>query len=370
MQRGEGEMSTNDHLPVISSRYQAERALGAQPAGDFFVAVDTEIGGRVTVFFPRLDDAGQRRFARDVTEEIRRCRSLLDTPYCTIRDGGVAPDGAPFVVVDRPQGTPLSALMRARGRLSIDRALSVAVQLCDLVRRAHRAGIYPVPATPESIIVHPMPGGRQRVSLVDLGFQRGVYGSNLPLSEADALYRAPQLRDGESTDPRDDVFAITAVLHAMVFGVAPLRMSAHGPANGTGWPVLPDEGRGLDRRLEACLHTVLLKGLAPHQSERFATLDALQRALTGLRQLMSIAAPAFELLAATRTRVGRGDDPLDVLDRRPAYDRAVAARAKIGAVMSRSGRVGANLLSMPTPAGQRGGAAIVSGRRLAAGEGP
>ncbi len=330
-------------LPQLDERYVAERALGEQPAGDFYVAVDTVLGGRVTVFEPRLRGVAPAEFVERLREELRRCEPLLDTPYCTLRDAGLTGEGRAYVVVDRPQGTPIAAQVREEGRFSIDRALSIAIQLCDLVRRAHGAGIRPVPVTPDNLVTHPLSGGRHRLSLVDLAMHRGAYRGAVHVPPRQTRWEAPQVAGGESPDVRDEVFAIAALVHFMVFGVAPPCMAHHGPADGSGWPLLPEDERGLDRRLEACLHTLLLKGLAPERAERFHSVEALQRSLTGLRQLLSLSAPAFELMAATRGRLGRRSDPLDLAVQRPALEKAAKARAKIREVVRSAKGKGASM---------------------------
>jgi serine/threonine-protein kinase len=335
----------SDSAPqTINGRYLVERALGQQAVGRYVAAVDTVAGGRVTLFLPALAGVRPQRFVDQVAVEVRRMQPLEETAYCTIRDVGLTASGEAYVVVPRPQGVNLHALLRQEGRLSPDRAVSIALQICDLVRRAHVLALVPASLDLDSIIVDAQPGGRARVSIVDLGLYRGAYGAALPIPPRHSLFDAPQVRDGEAADPRDDVFSVTALLHAMILGVAPPAMTAFGPADGSGWAALPEET--LDRRLEACLHTVLLRGLAPERDDRFPHIGALQRALTGLRQLMAMTAPAFELLAATRGRLGQGPDALDLRIARPAADRAAEARARIREVAAAGALGGANLSSM------------------------
>ena len=99
------------------------------------------------------------------------------------------------------------------------------------------------------------------------------------------------------------------------------------------WPALPQKGRQLDRRLEACLHTVLMKGLAVNPSGRFPLITALQRTLIGLRQLTSVSSPAFELLASTQRRLGKAQGSLNLSAPRPGVKRAVEARQRIHKIL-------------------------------------
>ena len=99
------------------------------------------------------------------------------------------------------------------------------------------------------------------------------------------------------------------------------------------WPALPHQGRELDSRLEACLHTILLKGLHVQPTQRFPRISALQRALLGLRQLTAVSSPAFELLASTQARLGRRTGALNLSAPRPGVERAVKAREKIHQIL-------------------------------------
>jgi serine/threonine protein kinase len=206
-----------------NGRYVIERVLGEQTVGRYVVAVDTIAGGRVTILVPAAQAVRPQRVVDALQHEIERLRPLNDTAYCTLKDAGLTDDGQPFAVVNRPQGGSLAALLRSEGRLSPDRAVSIAIQLCDLVRRAHVLGVFPASLDPDSIIVDSQPGGRARVSVVDFGLARGLFGPTAQNASRarSSLFDAPQIRGGEEADPRDDVFAITALLHALILGSPP-----------------------------------------------------------------------------------------------------------------------------------------------------
>jgi hypothetical protein len=337
-----------DGREKLGERYVVERVLGRKAEGRYMVAIDTVAGGRVTVLQPDVVAGGSNALLEWVGEEIRRLEPVAESGYCSIADAGRGEDGKPYLVVRRPQGTGLGAMLRDGQRFEPERAITVAIQLCDLVRRAHAVGIYPALADVDSVIVDPRPQGRHRVSAVSFGLLRPSFREMLHADLQAGAWCPPQLAS-DRADPRDDVFTLAAVLHGMLFGVAPPMMSEHGPADGSGWSKLPGDGRGLDRRLEACLHTVLLRGLARDRADRFPHIDALQRALTGLRQLIQLTAPAFELMAATRGRLGQGRDPLDLAQAGSPMERAAEARARIREVIASAGPTGARLSFTPEP---------------------
>ena len=123
------------------------------------------------------------------------------------------------------------------------------------------------------------------------------------------------------------VYLCASLLHRLVFGVAPRAPTV--PGQDHVWPALPTHAKELDERLEACLHTILLKGLSVYPSGRFSRINALQRALIGLRQLTAVSSPAFELLTSTQARLGRRSGTLNLSVPRPGVERAVQVRQKI-----------------------------------------
>ncbi|MCA9545841.1 MAG: hypothetical protein KC613_15665 [Myxococcales bacterium] len=323
-----------------ASRYLPERPVDAPVAGRFEVAIDQLRGGRVTLYHPPAERVDSQQFLTVARREIERLAPLRDTGYCTALDAGLDTQGEPFVVLDRPQGRSLAGVLHDQGQMRADLALAMIIDLSDPVERAHHLNVLPVPLTLDGIFLQPRADGHYRVSLVDRALHRTALAALVPAPLRPKAFESPQVFAGAAPEIRDDVFSMTALLYLCLYGVMPPPMGPHGPTDGSGWPTVPSETLRLDRRLEACLHTVLLKGLAPTREGRFRNLGGLRRGLVGLRQLMRLSAAAFEVLAATRGRLGRlgaTAGPLDLQLPDPELDRAAAAVARIQQVYTTPG---------------------------------
>lgn len=314
-----------------NARYWAQHEVADLRCGRFFNGIDSRKGDDISLFYPKLKtNFTAEGVLKAIRPTIAQNLPLRDTPYCALRDADLDDQGEVFLIIDRPEGQPLSTLLREQQHLDLNLALSLMIQLCELLKRGHEHQIFTATLTLNNLIVQPRPNGVSRLYLIDLGLDRR------PLSEAVCsppreLLSPPHSSLTQERDRRHfTVYLCSVLLHHLVFGVAPdSPVSSHNRV----WPTLPQKGKQLDPKLEACLHTILLKGLAVHPQQRFPRMGALQRALLGLRQLTSMSAPAFELLNSTQRRLGHRSPQLNLSAPRPGVEKAVEARQRIHQIL-------------------------------------
>lgn len=321
-----------DDQPKGNRRYRTQNLIMKFSSGELWAAVDVRRGGDVTLFYPKFKDGVDLNLiAESLGRSVRQNASLRETGFCAIRDVVISSNSELFVVIDRPEGRPLSYLLRERKHLDLNSALSIMIQICELLKRAHEVSVFSATLTIHNIIVSQRPNGAPQVHLIDLALDRR------PLSESVApppndLISAPHPALTQERDRRHfSVYLCASLLHHLIFGVSPEAPTQLNEQRT--WPTLPNQSKELDQRLEACLHTVLLKGLAVDPKNRFPRIGALQRTLIGLRQLTAVSSPAFELLSSTQARLGRREGSLNLAAPKPGVERAVKARQKIHQIL-------------------------------------
>lgn len=315
-----------------NERYLAVEALSEIRCGSMWSGVDARRGGEVTLFYPKLKESVDPQAVQQaLSKGFKQIAPLRDTSYNTVRDAAFDHEGQLFLVIDRPEGQPLYTLLMEHKTLDLDLALSLIIQLCELLKRAHDAQLFTSNITLHTLMVAPRPNGALQLSLVDLSLDRRPLSTAVPTPPSE-LTSPPHATLTQERDRRlYAVYLCSSILHHLVFGVAPEAPVV--PGEERVWPTLPQKGRQLDRRLEACLHTVLMKGLSIHPSGRFPLMSALQRTLIGLRQLTSVSSPAFELLASTQRRLGKTQGSLNLAAPRPGVKKAVEARQRIHKIL-------------------------------------
>ena len=259
---------------------------------------------------PRLGADFRPRFLRE-----RALLAGLDHPgVARLLDGGLTPDGAPYLAMELVEGEPITAYANAHG-LGLRERVALFLQACDAVAHAHLHLIVHRDLKPAHILVED-PGSGPRVKLLDFGIAKLLSddeggpeltrpGASGPLTPS---YAAPeQLRGGVLTTATD-VYALGLVLYELLAGVRPYTVQGLSPAEAERLicdaPLaLPSAIAPPDtaRALRGDLDTICLKALAQEPGRRYATADALaadlRRHLDGL--------PVEARPATARYRVGR-----------------------------------------------------------------
>lgn len=215
-------------------------------------AIDTRMG---------LDHDYLERFAREAVAGARLSHTHLVATYDTGIDDGIA-----FLVTELIKGRSLTEVLAEDGPLSPAQAVSIGVQVADVLRHAHRAGVVHGDLTADRILV--VDGNRVKVS--------GFFAQEAT---------PPSGGDGD----RADVYCLGSVLYQMLCGVTPPTAGPSVPASPAGttvpgldlWaqPVSPRRVRaGIPRPLDA----VVRKALDPDPDRRFANAAELRSALMAI----------------------------------------------------------------------------------------
>src|SRR5215471_18212238 len=151
--------------PVLSAlRSEPDRLLGAM-LGSWRLSAVIGSGGMGTVYLASRDDkdfvlraavkviaagrlsrASERRF-----REERQILARLEHPHIArLIDGGVAPDGSPYLVMEYVEGTPIDAW--ARG-VDLRERLRMFRLVCDAVQFAHQNLVVHCDLKPPNILV-------------------------------------------------------------------------------------------------------------------------------------------------------------------------------------------------------------------------
>ena len=91
---------------------------------------------------------------------IAFCARRARWPNCAIRyaamifDAGNLPDGRHFIIMEFVEGTTLSEALARDGRFSAERAVKIAVQICEVLDEAHRLGIIHRDLKPSNIMLN------------------------------------------------------------------------------------------------------------------------------------------------------------------------------------------------------------------------
>ena len=224
--------------------YRIEAPLGAGGMGEVFRATDTRLNRPVAIkVLPTgaaFDQQMRARFAR----EARAVAALTHPHICILYDVGCH-DEVDFLVMEYLEGDTLAARL-AEGRLSLDEALTYAIEIASALDHAHRHGIVHRDLKPANIMLT-----ASGAKLLDFGVAKFRPASDVGLQDADVTadgptpgagghrgseqlegddahvtrtgailgtvrYMAPEQIEGREVDARSDLFSFGAVVFEML----------------------------------------------------------------------------------------------------------------------------------------------------------
>ena len=238
-------------------------------------------------------DAIVARFARE-----RQALALMNHPgIARVLDGGLAPDGRPYFVMEFVDGRPMTDWCVTEGPgMGVRERVALLAQVCDAVQHAHAKGMIHRDLKPSNILALRDGDGRAVARVIDFGIAKLVDGSSEPgatMTEEGQLIGTPEYMSPEQADPdgadvdtRSDVYALGAVLYELLAGRPPFGHDAAGTrsramllrAVRTESPA-PPSARAPDLARE--LDWIVLKALRKEPDERYASAAEFARDLRG-----------------------------------------------------------------------------------------
>ena len=265
----------------VVSHYRLLDKLGEGGMGVVYRAEDLKLGRHVAVkFLPMVDGELPESVLRRFEREARAASALNHPNICTIH-GLEDFDGRPAIVMELVEGETLAARL-ARGRLPVEEAVGIAIQIADALAEAHRRGVVHRDLKPANIMLTG-PKSRPGVKVLDFGLakmERPV--TSTPdaetVTERGAIvgtlhYMSPEQVEGKDADARSDIFSFGLVLYEMATG----QRAFEGESRASVIAAIlekeppPCEPEWLNRVMRACI--------AKDSKERFQTARDVRRAL-------------------------------------------------------------------------------------------
>jgi serine/threonine protein kinase len=282
--------------PQLFGRYQIIRKLAGGGMGRVFLAYDPTLNRQVGL---KLIDAGADRDSIDVVAAERRGAALQDQLAKREASGRVAQifdvgdrEGYFYIAMEYIEGEDLSELV-ARGPLDTQRAVGIALDILDVLVKAHTFQTVIEERTHRGIIhgdIKPrnirMTSGGQ-VKVLDFGIAKAVSMTrSITFNQFGSVpYSSPERLQTGDMDTRSDVWSVAIVLFEMLTGKPYFEAEASSKLE---WMIRNYSAlQPSVAELPPGLREILSRALDPDANRRFPSAAAFQAALYEWRALCS-----------------------------------------------------------------------------------
>lgn len=257
-----------EELQKLMPGYTIEKILGRGGMGAVYRGVQTNLDRPVAIkILPPGVEEEDPSFAERFKSEAKLMAKLNHPAVVAVYDFGTTAGGQLYFAMEYVDGSDVSQMIAAQGKLSPEHALAITAHVCDALQAAHELGIVHRDIKPANVLLN-MKG---QVKVADFGLAKVEEHGNHGLTKAGYAMGTPDfvapeaLMLGIAIDGRADLYAVGVMLYQMLTGIIP--RGAFKPASAL--------VQGLDPRFDP----IIMKAMQHDRAERHQSAAELRREL-------------------------------------------------------------------------------------------
>jgi len=274
-----------DSGSVFAGRYQVIEELGRGGMGRVYRVLDKKLDEEVALKLIKPEVASDEKTIQRFRNELRSARKIGHPNVTRMYDLG-EDEGTHYITMEYVRGEDLKSFIRRSGRLTVDKAITIAGQVAEGLAEAHRQGIVHRDLKPQNVMIDR--DGNARI--MDFGIARSLTGKGITGAGTfigTPEYMSPEQVEGKDTDQRSDIYSLGIVLYEMLTGRRPFEGdTALGVAVKQKSETPPDP-KLLNTQISDELDRVILKCLEKKKESRYQSatdllsdLEAVKKGLT------------------------------------------------------------------------------------------
>lgn len=269
---------------IFEQRYDIIERLGSGGVGTVFKARQIDADRLIALKLLHKEIAADPDMKARFIREAKALNELQHEHIVSVYHLGETQSGIPYLAMEYIQGISLRNKIM-EGPLDLERAVTIAVQICDALAYMHSCGIIHRDLKPDNLVLV-QPSNSDFIKIIDFGMVRFENpDTQQKLTRTGTVvgtveYMSPEICRGLPADARSDIYSLGVCLYEMITGVMPYTstspvelMYKHVHA---AIPQLQNSGNN------KLMNEVFRKGLAKEADERFQNALEMKCALESL----------------------------------------------------------------------------------------
>ena len=253
---------------AFGARYRIEKLLGQGGMGAVYKAYDIEIGRTVALKLVRPELATSPETMRRFKQELALASRISHRNVLRIHDLGDV-NGVKFITMAFVEGKDLAGVME-EGRLTIERSLVFAKQLCSALEAAHLEGVVHRDLKPQNVLIDQA----DNVYVSDFGLAKSLESEATMMTRTGQIlgtprYMSPEQVEAREVDHRSDLYSFGLILCEMLTDAIPFRGESTLQLMYQRVNQEPQDPRTMRPDLPDYVALIVLKCLAKDPAERY-----------------------------------------------------------------------------------------------------
>ncbi|MBR4515552.1 MAG: protein kinase [Lachnospiraceae bacterium] len=204
---------------LLCDRYKVLEEIGSGGMSNVYKSQDMKLNRYVAVKVLKPEFSRDRNFVTKFRIEAQASAGLSHPNIVNVYDV-VEEDGMYFIVMEFVDGITLKEYIEENGRLSMDKALDVSIQIAAGLEEAHEHHIIHRDIKPQNIIV----SRNGNIKVTDFGIAKAATSNTLTSGQMGSVhYISPEQARGGYSDEKSDIYSLGITMYEMVTGRVPFE---------------------------------------------------------------------------------------------------------------------------------------------------
>ena len=258
---------------TFASRYEVIEELGKGGMGRVYKALDKEINEEVAIKLLKPEIASDESTVERFRNELKFARKISHKNVCRMYHLSKEEE-TPYITMEYVPGEDLKSLVKRKGKLTDEEAISTAKQVWEGLVEAHRLGVVHRDLKPSNIMIDKEGDAK----IMDFGIARsveapGVTQTGVMIGTPD--YISPEQAEGEEADHRADIYSLGVILYEMVTGSLPFKGDTALSVALKHKSKLPSDPKKLNPKISEDLSRLILICMEKDRERRYQTAGEL-----------------------------------------------------------------------------------------------